>query len=144
MGLKNNRSFEFFSTVYIVRKLYESPGGKKGCRFTAGAQSSALNSCLGPAPVLRVTYIDFHTSGACVGRFQSSELGLLLELGSQNYYIIRVGWLQGWESTLVDSQTSDAPACRIQRSELGLILELGCQPIRFVRVILRGAIDLRT
>jgi hypothetical protein len=40
--------------------------------------------------VLQVTYIDLHTSGASFGRFQSSELGLLLELGSQNYYIIRV------------------------------------------------------
>ncbi len=40
--------------------------------------------------MLRVTDIDFHTSGASVRRFQSSELGLLLELGPRNYSIIRV------------------------------------------------------
>ena len=60
--------------------------------------------------MLQVACIDLHTSGTSFGRFQSSELGLLLELGSQNYYIIRidtvgflhltraVGELQGWES----------------------------------------------
>ena len=64
----------------------------------------------GPATVLRVTYIDLHTSGVFVDRFQSSELGLLLELDRENYSIIRVdtvgflhltravGGLHGWES----------------------------------------------
>eukprot|EP00959_Pyramimonas_sp_CCMP1952_P176045 3678996-Pyramimonas_sp.AAC.1 len=60
--------------------------------------------------MLRVTDIDLHTSGASVGRFQSSELDLLLELGLRSYSIIRVdtvgflhltravGGLQGWKS----------------------------------------------
>ena len=33
----------------------------------------------GRATVLQVTYIDLHTSDAFVGRFESSELDLLLE-----------------------------------------------------------------
>ena len=40
--------------------------------------------------MLRVIEIDFHTSGAFVNRFESSELGLLLETGLRNYYYIRV------------------------------------------------------
>ena len=40
--------------------------------------------------MLRVIEVDLHTLGAFVGRFESSELGLLLETGLQNYYIIRV------------------------------------------------------
>eukprot|EP00959_Pyramimonas_sp_CCMP1952_P186879 3907801-Pyramimonas_sp.AAC.1 len=73
------------------------------------------------------------TSGASVCRIQSSELGLLPELGPQHYCIVRVilggavgllhltrlvGGAAGLVITGVDSQTSDASACRIQRSEL--------------------------
>eukprot|EP00959_Pyramimonas_sp_CCMP1952_P453348 9468086-Pyramimonas_sp.AAC.1 len=43
------------------------------------SQFSVLK-CWGRATVLRVIDIDLHTSGASVGRFQSSKLGLLLEL----------------------------------------------------------------
>ena len=61
--------------------------------------------------MLRVIEIDLHTSDAFVGRFESSELDLLLEADSRNYCIIRVilrdalgflhltravGGLQGW------------------------------------------------
>eukprot|EP00959_Pyramimonas_sp_CCMP1952_P341577 7155212-Pyramimonas_sp.AAC.1 len=59
---------------------------------------------------MRVTDIDMDTSGAPRGRFQSLELGLLLELDPRNYSIIpvdTVGFLhitraveglQGWQS----------------------------------------------
>eukprot|EP00959_Pyramimonas_sp_CCMP1952_P053937 1128055-Pyramimonas_sp.AAC.1 len=83
------------------------------------------------ATVLVVTGIDFKTSGASVCRIQSSELGLLLELGLRLLYCSShpercCGFFAqnsgggrkaaGLVMRGVDSQTSDAFACRIQRS----------------------------
>eukprot|EP00959_Pyramimonas_sp_CCMP1952_P234036 4890655-Pyramimonas_sp.AAC.1 len=45
---------------------------------------------LSGATVLVITEIDFKTSGASCCRMQSSELGLLPELGLRNYCIVRV------------------------------------------------------
>ncbi len=86
------------------------------------------------------TAIDLKTSGASACGSQSSELGLLPELGPRTcsycsshlerccrFSALNSGCrgAAGLVITGIDSETSDASACRIQRPELGLILELG-------------------
>eukprot|EP00959_Pyramimonas_sp_CCMP1952_P107273 2243037-Pyramimonas_sp.AAC.1 len=85
-----------------------------------------------------VTAIDLETSAASACGIESSEIGLLPELGRRNcsYWsshperCCRLSALNtgsrgaAGRVTGIDSETSHASACRIRRSELGLILEL--------------------
>eukprot|EP00959_Pyramimonas_sp_CCMP1952_P468448 9493274-Pyramimonas_sp.AAC.1 len=89
---------------------------------------------------LVLTEIDSETSGAPACRIQSSELGVLPELASQNYSYSS-SHLQmcnpfsalnssckgaaGMVITGIDSETSVASSCRIRSPEVGLLPELG-------------------